>query len=195
LVTVAVYGGQGSTFKNWVERFRLRGRAGRVALNLPFLGQPPYHVIVESQAISGRFGSRVELPVPCPGTGDSVKGCLRGYKPAAHSYPMPKPVLPLRGVDRSALEASFAQVLADEARPPIVKAVPGASRCISLRVCEVAYADPAFPGSPYRVRYAIAGQQLSGCWLGLRGRILDPRPYDDASYGRLFLAGCTSWLD
>jgi hypothetical protein len=196
LLTVVVYSGRkaSSTFKNWVERFRVRGRSGRVALILPFLGKPPYHVFVTSQTISGRFGPDVERSLPCPRTRDPVAGCLPGYKPALHSYPMPKPTLPIQGVDRRSLEASFAQVLADEGSAPIVKAIPQASRCVSLRLCEVTYADPLFPRSPYRVRYAIAGQQVKGCWLGLHGRTIDPMPYDDAGRGRVFVAGCVSWL-
>jgi hypothetical protein len=196
LLTVVVHSGKkaSSTFKNWVERFRVRGRTGRVALNLPFLGQPPYHVIVTSQTITGRYGPDVERSLACPGTGDPVEGCLPGYKPALHSYPMPKPTLPIRGVDRRSLDASFAQVLADEGRRPIVRAIPRASRCLSLRLCEVTYADPLFPRSPYRVRYAIAGQQISGCWLGLLVRRIDPMPYEDAGSGRVFIAGCASWL-
>jgi hypothetical protein len=192
LVSVAVIGGTRAV--PWVERFRLKGPSGRVALNLPFLGRPPYRVLVQAQSLGGRMGKRVERPLPCPGTGHAVKGCLGGVKPTAHAIPMPKPVLPLRGLDRRTLEESFAQVLADEATPPVVKAVPRASRCLSLRVCEVTYADPLFPGSPYRVRYSIAGQQVRGCWIGLRGRLTGTRPYDDSGSGRTFLAGCASWL-
>jgi len=196
VLTVVVYGGQkaSSTFKNWVERFRVRGRRGRVALFLPFLAKSPYHVIVNAQTITGHYGPNVERPLSCPGTSSSIAGCLRGYKPELHSYPMPKPVLPLRGLDLRSLSASFAQVLTDEASPPITKAIPKGSRCLSLRLCEVTYVDPAFPRSAYRVRYAIAGQQVEGCWLGLKGERIGEMPYDDAGSGRIFLAGCASWL-
>jgi hypothetical protein len=35
---------------------------------------------------------------------------------------------------------------------------------------------------------------VKGCWLGLHGRTIDPMPYDDAGRGRVFVAGCVSWL-
>lgn len=195
-LTVAVLSGRksSSTFRNWVERYRIRGARGRVALNLPFYGSPPYHVIVEPQTMAGRIGRQIEKPLRCQETGDMVRGCLDGYSPPLHSSPMPKPVLPIRDLDRRMLEASFAQVLADERTPPVVRAIPLTSRCASLAACEVTYADPAFPESRYRVRYAIAGQQVPGCWIGLQGKRLDPMPYEDAGRGRLLLAGCASWL-
>jgi hypothetical protein len=192
LVSVALLSGNG---KSWSERFRLNGPSGRVALNLPFAGLPPYRVLVQSQTLGGRMGKTVELTASCPGTGHAVKGCLRGLQPALHSTPMPKPVLPLRALDRRTLEASLAQVLADDARPPVVGAIPRASRCLSLRICEVTYADPLFPRSPYRVYYSIAGQQVRGCWIGRNQfRTSGRLPYEDAGHGRLFLAGCASWL-
>jgi hypothetical protein len=107
---------------------------------------------------------------------------------------MPKPVLPKRGLDRSALEASLAYALAGERQPPIVHAVPRASRCPSLNVCVLTYVDPAFPDSPYGVRYRIAGQQLPCCWMGMRSGPLDPLPFNDAYTGQLELAACASWL-
>jgi hypothetical protein len=58
----------------------------------------------------------------------------------------------------------------------------------------VTYVDPAFPDSPYRVRYRLAGQQVPGCWMGIRGSVLDARPFPDAFTGRLELAACVSWL-
>jgi hypothetical protein len=197
VVTIGVYSGAkaSSSYKNWVEQFRVLGRSGRVALNLPFGGAPPYRVIATSSTISGRRAREVEVRVACPGTRDVVRGCLRGDEPAANSFSMPKPVLRLRGIDRRTLAASFWQVLAGERTPPAVRAIPRSSRCLSLRLCEVTYVDPAFPRSPYRRRYSIAGQQVRGCWIGLRGRTLDPMPYQDAGYGRFLVAGCGSWLD
>jgi hypothetical protein len=44
------------------------------------------------------------------------------------------------------------------------------------------------------VGYAIAGQQIEGCWLGLKGKRIGKMPYEDAGSGRVFLAGCASWL-
>lgn len=107
---------------------------------------------------------------------------------------MPEPVLPKRGLDLSALEASLAYAVDGQRLPPIVHAVPRASGCPSLDVCVVTYVDPAFPDSPYRVRYRIAGQQLPGCWMGLRSGPLDPLPFSDAFTGHLELAACASWL-
>lgn len=194
LLTVAVVGGGRQTSTNWVERYRLDGPTGRVALILPFRGQPPYRVTVTSQPITGRYGPRVERPLKCPGTGDRVAGCLRGYRPTLHAYPMPKPALFIRGLDVETLERSLAQVVADDSRPPVTKGVPVGSRCPSLQLCEVTYADPAFPDARYRVQYAITGQQLTGCWFGLQRKTIGALPYEDAGRGRLFLAGCASWL-
>ena len=103
---------------------------------------------------------------------------------------MPAPILPLRGVDRSALEASFNHVLAGERWAPLVRS----SRCPTLRLCEATFVDASFPRSPYRVRYRIAGEQVAGRWMGLKGAIVDELPYADASTGRLQLAGCSSWV-
>jgi hypothetical protein len=58
----------------------------------------------------------------------------------------------------------------------------------------ITYVDPAFPASPYRVRYRIAGEQITGCWMGLLQSVLDPLPFRDARRGRLELAACASWL-
>jgi hypothetical protein len=195
-LTAVVYSGGkgGSTFKNSVGQYRIRGRRGRVVVDLPWYARPPYHVIVGSTTITGRRGPQVERTLRCPITGDLVDGCLAGYRPGLHTYPMPKPVLPIRGIDRATLEASLRYVLADERTPPILLAVPRASRCASLNRCEVTYADPAFPASPYRVRYRIAGQQVRGCWMGMREVVIDPMPYEDAGRGRLELAACASWL-
>ena len=192
ILDVVVYGGwkASSSFKNAVGHFLLRGARGRVVLDLPWLGRPPYHVIVSSSSVAGMRGPSVERPLRCPGTGDPVKGCLPGYRPAAHSWPMPAPILPLRGVERSALEASFNHVLAGERWAPLVRS----SRCPTLRLCEATFVDPSFPRSPYRVRYRIAGEQVEGCWMGWKGAIVDKPPYADASTGRLQLAGCSSWV-
>ena len=103
---------------------------------------------------------------------------------------MPAPILPLRGVGRASLEASLRYVLAGERSAPLARG----ARCPTLRLCEATFVDPSFPRSPYRVQYRIAGEQISGCWMGLRGAILDELPYPDASTGRLQLAGCRSWL-
>jgi hypothetical protein len=54
----------------------------------------------------------------------------------------------------------------------------------------VTFIDPSFPRSPYRV----AGEQVPGCWMGMKGATVDKRPYEDASTGRLQLAACSSWL-
>jgi hypothetical protein len=75
-----------------------------------------------------------------------------------------------------------------------LQSVPRSSRCPSLGVCLVTYVDPAFPAAPYRVRYGIAGEQIRGCWMGLRQGVMDPRPFEDAAIGRLELAACASWL-
>jgi hypothetical protein len=196
-LAVVVYSGSKAspTYKNFVQRSWLPGRNGRVVLDLPWTGRAPYHLIVTASTINGRRGPAVERLLRCPGTRSAVRGCLRGYRPSLHAYPMPKPVLPKRGLDRAALEASLAYALAGESRPPLVHAVPRTSRCPSLNTCVVTYVDPAFPDSPYRVRYRVAGQQLPGCWMAMRsGRALDPLPFSDAFTGRLELAGCASWL-
>jgi hypothetical protein len=178
-----------SSSNNYVGHFWLSGRRGRVVLDLPWSAKAPYRLIVYAESILGRRSRPVQQALRCPSG-----GCLPGYRPALHSWPMPKPVLPVRGLDRAGLEASLEYALAGERVAPIVNAVPRSSSCSSLKVCDVAYVDPAFPDSPYRVRYRIAGQQVPGCWMGMRGSVLDARPFDDAFTGRLELAACVSWL-
>jgi hypothetical protein len=194
LLDVVVYSGEKATasFNNagGVGHYLLRGARGRVILDVPWFGQPPYHVSVNSSTAVGIRGPSVERSLPCPVTGDPIKGCLAGYRPAAHAWPMPEPVLPVRGLNRATLEASLRYVLAGERWAPLARGV----RCSTLRRCEVTFIDPSFPRSPYRVGYRIAGEQISGCWMALRGRIIDEPPYPDASGGRLQLAGCASWL-
>lgn len=195
-LAVVVYSGSKAspTFKNFVQRYWLEGSRGRVALDLPWGGRAPYHVLVTAATILGRRGPAVEQRLRCPRTGHAVRGCLPGYRPSAHAYPMPAPVLPVRGVERSALEASLRYALAGEQRAPIVNAVPRSSRCPTLTACIVTYVDPAFPDSAYRVRYRIAGQQIRGCWMAMRQGPLDARPFSDAFTGRLELAACASWV-
>jgi hypothetical protein len=102
-LTVVVYAGKkaSSSFKNSVGRFWLQGPRGRAVVDLPWTGNPPYHVIVSSATITGRRGPEVERSLRCPGTRSVVRGCLAGYRPTAHTNPMPKPVLPVRGLDLS----------------------------------------------------------------------------------------------
>jgi hypothetical protein len=176
-------------FHNAVEHYRIRQARARVVLDLPWYGRPPYRLLVTTQTIVGLPSREIDLALRCPRA-----GCLPGYRPPLHSYPMPKPVLPLRGLDRPTLEATLRYVLADERTPPVLFAVPRSSRCPSLTTCVVTYVDPAFPASPYRVRYRIAGEQFPGCWMGLRQGVLDPLPFPDAATGRLELAACASWL-
>lgn len=195
-LTVVVYAGRkaSSSFKNAVGRFWLQGPRGRAVVDLPWSGNPPYHVIVSAATITGRRGRQVEQALRCPGTGSVVRGCLLGYRPTAHTNPMPKPVLPVRGLDRSSLEATMRYAVAGERIPPILNSVPQAASCSSLKLCTVTYLDPAFPDLPYRVRYRIAGQQVRGCWLGWRQGAIDPLPFSDATIGQADLAACTSWL-
>ena len=194
LLDVVVYSGEkgSSTFNNagGVGHFVLRGLRGRVVVDVPWFGQPPYRVSVNSTTVQGVRGPNVDRPLRCPGTGDPVDGCLAGYEPRGHSWPMPAPILPLRGVALSSLEASLRYVLADQRSAPILRS----SRCPTLRLCEVTFIDPSYPRSPYRVRYSIAGEQIAGCWMGMKTATVDKLPYADASTGRQQLAACTSWL-
>jgi hypothetical protein len=103
--------------------------------------------------------------------------------------PIPRPVLPLRGVDRTGLEATLRYVVADERA-----AKPTSARCVTLSSCQLTYVDPDFRKSPYRVRYRIAGEQVRGCWMAWREATVDKPPYEDAWKGRLQLAGCIAWL-
>jgi len=180
-----------STYSNAgsVGQYLLSGPRGRVVIDVPWNGHAPYHVVARSATIVGRRGSDVRRLLTCPGTGGAVRGCLPGYRPPLHSWPLPRPVLPIRGVDRSALEASLRYVLAGERWPK-----PRAARCPSLRVCNVTYVEPDFPRSPYRVRYRVAGEQIAGCWMAMRQRVIGRLPYEDAGQGRLELAACVSWL-
>lgn len=195
VLEVVVYSGEKATatFKNagGVGRYLLRGARGRVVLDVPWFGRPPYRVMLNSTNGAGRRGPSVERLLRCPKTGELVRGCLAGYRPTAHAYPMPTPILPLRRVDRASLEATMRYVLAGERSAPLGRGV----RCTTLRLCDVTFVDPAFPDSPYRVRYRVAGEQIAGCWMAMRGQALDRLPYEDASTGRLRLAACTSWLD
>jgi hypothetical protein len=190
---LAVYSGQkaSASFNSAgaVGQYLLRGFRGRVVLDLPWTGRAPYHLIASSSTLSGRRGPWVERALRCPGTGDFVRGCLPGYSPPLHSSPLPKPVLPVRGLDRSKLERSLRYVLDGGPRVPVVRAVD----CPSLRLCEITYVDPIFPSSPYRVRYRIAGEQIPGCWMGMIGSV-EERPYEDAGVGSQEIASCASWL-
>jgi hypothetical protein len=172
-----------------IDRYRIRGPRGRVVSDLPWYAQAPYRLLVIAETITGRRSRYVEVPLRCPGSVDRVKGCLRGYAPSLHAMTLPKPVLPLRGMNRATLEASLRYVIADERA-----AIPTKVRCASLQACEITYVDPDFPSSPYRERYRIAGQQVPGCWMAWRDATLDKLPYEDAWHGRLQLAGCVSWL-
>jgi hypothetical protein len=188
LLTAVVYTGRkaSSSFSNAgaVGSYRLRGPRGRVVLDLTWFSKPQYHLIVNATTINGRRGPDIDRALRCPRA-----GCLPGYRPAPHAWKLPEPVLPLRGVDRSTLEATFRYVVAGE-RWPTARRV----RCPSLHSCELTYVDPAFATAPYRIRYRIAGEQVRGCWMGMRSAVLDPLPYPDAGRGRLELAGCGSWL-
>lgn len=188
-LSVVVYSGRKatSTFNNYVQRYWLDAEHGRVTLDLPWGGRPPYHVIAETATPAG-MRARVERSLRCPSP-----GCLAGYRPSLHSYPLPKPVLRVRGVDRRGLETSFDYALAGERRLPPVNAVPRSVRCASRASCTVTYVDPDFGSSPYRVRYRVAGQQVPGCWMAMRGAVLDERPFEDAFTGQLELAACVTW--
>ena len=167
-----------------VETYAVGGPAGRAVLDLPWRGHAPYHLLVTSTTVLGRRGTSVKVPLACP-----HPGCLDGYRPALHSWPMPKPVLALNGLTSAQLETSMREVVAGQ-RWPSARAV----RCPSLGSCIVTLVTPGFPKQPYRVRYAIAGQQIPGCWLAWSGPLLDPLPYPDAGRGPLGLAGCRDWL-
>ena len=166
--TVVVFSGEqaSGSFNNAgaVETYAVNGPAGRAVLDLPWRGHAPYHLLTTSTTVLGRRGTTVKVPLAC-----TPSGCLDGYRPALHSWPMPKPVLALSGLTRAQLESSMREVVAGQ-RWPSVRAV----RCASLASCIVTLVTPGFPKQPYRVRYAIAGQQIPGCWLAWSGPLLDP---------------------
>jgi hypothetical protein len=195
-LAIVVYSGAkaSSSFKNAVGRYWLNGPRGRAVVALPWSGAPPYRVIVSTATVNGRRGPEVERPLRCPASRSVVHGCLPGYRPTAHTDPMPRPILPLRGIDRPTLEATLRYAVAGDRTPPIINSIPQAASCSSLKLCAVTYLDPAFPDSPYRVRYRIAGQQVAGCWLGWRAGAIDPLPFSDATIGQADLAACASWL-
>ena len=177
-----------SSGARWVEHYWLRGPRGRVVTDLPWYGRPPYRLVVIAETINGLRSRYVEQALRCP------RGCLPGYSPPPHASPLPKPVLPVRALDRPTLEATLRYALAGERLPPVFHALPRSSSCPSLGLCVVTYVDPAFPRSPYRVRYRIAGEQSPGCWMGLRQRVVDRLPFPDAYPGRFELGACASWL-
>ena len=194
-VTVVVFAGRqaSASYKSQVASFLVSESRARVVVDLPWFAQPPYSLGVTSSTILGRRGRAVERRLRCPGTGHAVRGCLPGYRPGLHSFPMPRPVLPVRGLTSGTLENSLRYVVAGERNLPALNAVPIASECRSLERCDVTYADPSFPAAQYRVRYRIAGAQVRGCWMGIREAVLGAMPYEDAGRGRLQLAGCASW--
>jgi hypothetical protein len=175
---------------NFDSHFAVEERRGRIVVNLPWFGHPPYRLEVFSETLFGRQGPTIEVPIRCPSTEDRVRGCLAGLA----GFSSPKPELPIHGVTLSSLVASLDYLLEPQRRPPVLRAAPRAFRCRSLRVCEVTYIDEAFPASPFRVRYRITGQQVRGCWMGLHEGISGRRPYDDAGGGPPTLAACVSWV-
>jgi len=184
---VAVYSGKkaSSTYNNAgaTGTYALEMLRGRIVTDLPWRGHAPYHVLVRATTILGRRSNATEVALTCPRS-----GCLPGYEPT-HSWSLPQPVLPLQGVDRVGLEASLRYVVS-RARWPSARPVS----CSSLHACVVTLADPAYPRSPYHVRYQIAGEQIPGCWMAMQRDALDRPPYKDAGQGPLELAGCLSWL-
>ena len=97
----------------------------------------------------------------------------------------------LRGISLTQLETSFRDGLSAGLTPPFQIRAAG---CRSLTACEVTYADPLFPREPYRIRYRIGGEQVSGCWATLIARRVDPVPYDDTHQGSGPSGGCAAWL-
>ena len=186
--TVVVFSGEQSSGSfnsaGAIETYAVNGPAGRAVVDLPWNGRAPYHLAVVSATVLGKRGTTVKLPLACP-----PAGCLAGYQPPLHSMPMPKPVLGLHGLTRAQLESSLREVIAGQ-RWPSARAV----RCTSLGSCIVTLVTPGFPKQPYRVRFAIAGQQIPGCWLAWSDGLLDRLPYPDAGRGPQGLAGCRDWL-
>jgi len=164
--------------------YLLAGPVGRFTLDLPWYAAPPYDLQVDSSTLLGIRSTYVKQRLACP-----QAGCLDGYSPPLHSSPMPQPVLPLTGLNRAQLEASLRYVTSRE-RWPSARSVS----CSSVRSCTVTQITPGFPNWPYRVRYRIAGQQLTGCWMGLNQGTVDKLPYRDAGRGPVELAGCRYWL-
>jgi hypothetical protein len=187
-VTVAVHGttstaASGSLVPS-VGNYLVVGPVGRLTLDLPWYARGPYDLTVDSSTLLGYRSTYVKRRLACP-----PAGCLDGYSPPLHSSPLPRPVLPLTGLTRAQLEASLRYVVSRERWPSA-----HAANCSSVRSCTVTEVTPGFPTRPYRVRYRIAGQQLSGCWMGFNAGPVDPLPYRDAGNGPLELAGCRIWL-
>jgi hypothetical protein len=183
LVVVTYSGAHSSaTYNNYVEHYWLTVPRGRVVLRLPFRGRSPYHVIAAVSLINGRRGPETELALRCP-----PRGCTSGDVPTGNAQPV-------SGVSLAALQASFEYAVSGERRPPIVHATPRSVGCSTLRACTITYVDPAFPSSPYRVRYRIAGERANGCWLAVQSGLVGRRPFEDAFSGRLELGACVSWL-
>jgi len=90
-VWVVVFSGKpaSTTFNNAgaVGTYAVAGPDGRVLVDLPWNGSAPYSLQTSSSTLLGLFGPRTRQPLACP-----AAGCLLGYQPAAHSWPMPKPV-------------------------------------------------------------------------------------------------------
>jgi hypothetical protein len=187
-VTVVVFSGKAASgsFNNLgaVETYAVDGPVGRALVDLPWTGRAPYRLSVSSSNVLGLSGVTVKLPLSCP-----AAGCLPGYQPQLHSWPLPKPTLPLRGLTRTQLESSVREVVVGEHWPSATTA-----SCASLHSCLVTLVTPGYPKQPYRVRFRIAGQQVSSCWLGWYQGPVDPFPYSDAGTGPLELAGCRDWM-
>lgn len=188
VVTAAVYAGTPGTSSydalGGIANYAVDGPVGRGLIDLPWGTHGPYSLLVESTTAVGMRGETRTLRLACP-----AGGCLAGYQPKLHSFPPPKPVLPIVGLTRLQLQTSLREVSAGEQWPSATTA-----ECSSLHACTVTLVTPGFPKQPYRVRFEMFGQQVSGCWLGWYSGAIDPFPYPDAGTGPLELAGCLHWL-
>jgi len=168
----------------WVERYALQGPAGRGVIRLPMYAVAPYKLTLYAETIQGRRSKRVDMALACPSG-----GCVAGEAPGAHQKAIHR-TFPLRGVNRSQLEASFREGINAAGRTaPFMRHTVS---CGSRTLCQATFTDPLFPRQPLRMRYVIGGEQIAGCWAVTDWKNLGEPPYEDMPRPSPS-AGCVRW--
>jgi len=190
--TIVVKSGDGETIGGvasyflFAPGFRSVPRRFRVLGQLPIDGSPPYHLTVNTEGTTGR-STYVERDLPCPTTGDLVRGCLRGIVPALHHYVVPRPTLPLRGVTVPELLRTFKAALAWDPQLQRYRS----ARCPTTSSCSIGI-DAPLRGARGTATYRIQGEQVDGCWLGTLTAVART-PADAEILMPQTIGGCVAW--
>ena len=70
-----------------------------------------------------------------------------------------------------------------------------AATCPSLRACEVRWTDREL-GARYTVRYAVAGERVPGCWIGIGRSVAasgSPLHWPASVGNGTYVGGCVRW--